>query len=151
MKIWDNIENIVILFESDKAEGNNDIQDIILQLRAMGKQVSAWGYAPKHTIYTAAGTIFRILGKQDTTCSGNVKKAPLHVWENIPCDLLLDLTLGNRKPLQHLAATSTATIKASKQRESDTYHFMIQLPDKGLNRTTLYEQIVHYLKTIQAN
>ncbi len=147
--IWDNIQHIAILFESDKAEGNTDIQEIILQLRKMGKTVTAWGYAPKHTIYTAAGTVFRILGKEDTTLSGQVRKPILEVWESIDCDLLLDLTLHDVRPLQQLAATSKAALKAGKERDSKVYQFMIHLEKKDEGRITLCKQIVHYLKTIQ--
>ncbi len=146
MNIWDNIQHIVILFESDRAEGNTDLQDIILQLRAEGKQVAAWGYAHKHTIYSAQGTIFRILGKDDTTLCGKVRKPHLQVWETIPCDLLLDLTLQDVRPLQQLVTTSQANLKAGKERKNNTYQFMIQNTN---SRTTLFEQIVHYLKTIQ--
>ncbi len=156
MSIWDNIQNIVILFESDKAEGNTDIQDIILQLRAEGKHVAAWGYAPKYTIDSAQGTIFRILGKDDTNICGKVRKEHLCVWESLPCDLLVDLTLQDIRPLQHLATTSTAKLKAGKERKGNTYQFMIQVgsQESGVKsqdslRTTLCEQIVHYLKTIQ--
>ncbi len=147
MSIWENIKDIVILFESDNAEGNTDIQDIILQLRAEGKNVSAWGYTPKYKIYTAPSTIFRILGKEDTTLCGNIKKASLQVWENLPCDLLLDLTLQDIRPLQHLTITSKATLKTGKQRDGNTYQFMI---NNTTTRTELYKQIVHYLKTIQS-
>ncbi len=146
MSIWDSIQNIVLLFESDKAEGNTDIQDIILQLRAEVKNVAAWGYVPKYTIYSAQGTIFRILGKDDTTLCGKVSKQHLQAWDSVPCDLLLDLTLQDVRPLQHLATTSTAKLKAGKEREGNMYQFMIQHTD---SRTMLCEQIVHYLKTIQ--
>ncbi len=158
MTIWDTIQDIVILFESDRAEGNTDIQEIILQLRAEGKHVAAWGYVSKQTIYTAAGSIFRILGKDDITCTRKVKQAPLQVWQSLPCDLLLDLTLNDCRPLQHLVAHSQAGLKTGKQRKGHTYQFMIQIgsQESGTKnqdslRTTLCEQIVHYLKTIQAN
>ncbi len=151
MSIWDNIHTIVILFESDRAEANTDLQDIILQLRAEGKHVAAWGYAPKHTIYTAPATIFRILGIDDLTLCGKVRKQPLQAWESLSCDLLLDLTQRDLRPLQHLAATSQAKLKAGKlkagkQDNTPTYQFMIQ---NTHSRTTLCEQILHYLKTIQ--
>ncbi len=149
MSIWDNIKDIVILFESDNAEGNTDIQDIILQLRAAGKKVSAWGYTPKYKIYTPPSTIFRILGKEDTTlCNNKVRKKHLQVWQSLPCDLLMDLTLQDVLPLQHLADTSPANLKASIERKSSTHQFMIQLQDPS--RTALYQQIVHYLKAIQS-
>ncbi len=150
MDIWSNIHTIIILFESDKIEGNIDIQDIILQLRAQGKQVSAWGYVSKNHIYTAAGSIFRILGKEDITFAGKVKPSAMQVWESMQADLLLDLTMHEVPPLQQLAACAKVRFKAGRmQPKMPPYEFLIQLPAEEKARQTLCEQIMHYLQTIQ--
>ncbi len=149
MTIWNNIKTIVILFESDRQEGNTDIQYIIRQLRSMGKDVYAWGYVPKYEILSAANTTFRILGTEDITICGKIQKALLREWKTISADLLLDLTLREHKPLLHLATTAQTTYKAGKTRNEPYAHdFMIQLsPDQ--TRQDLYEQIVHYLQLLE--
>ncbi len=157
---WEQVKHVALLFESDQAEGNVDIQDIILQLRRAGKQVTAWGYAHKETIYTAAGTCFRILGKGSVTCLGKPKKNTLDLWQAQHFDVLIDLTTRPCIPLQYLALYAPASFKASQKTDFVPYlhDFMIDMPcaksskeQANTPRTALYKQILHYLQTIQTN
>ncbi len=157
---WERAQHVALLFESDTAEGNVDIQDIILQLRRMGKEVTAWGYAPKKTIYTAAGTCFRILGKEDVNCWGKPRKAVLDVWQAQRFDVLLDLTTRACVPVEYLALYAPAMFKAGRKVEIVPYvhDFMVDMPrikrskeQTATPRTMLYEQVLYYLQTIQTN
>ncbi len=157
---WQHVQRVALLFESDRAEGNTDIQEIILQLHRAGKEVTAWGYAPKYTIYTATGSRFRILGKEDTNCFGKPNKDILHLWQTQYFDVLLDLTTAPCVPLQYLALTAAATFKAGRKTPFVPYlhDFMVDMPSvkptkeqTDTPRTALYKQILHYLQTIQTS
>ncbi len=157
---WERVQRVAILFESDRAEGNVDIQDIILQLRRMGKEVTAWGYAHKETIYTAAGTCFRILGKEDVNCWGKPSKAVLDVWQAQTFDVLIDLTTEPCVPMQYLALYAPVTFKAGRKVDIVPYlhDFMVDMPSAkptqeqtDTPRMALYKQILYYLQTIQTN
>ncbi len=157
---WRQVQRVAILFASDRAEGNVDIQDIILALRRMGKEVTAWGYAHKETIYTAAGTCFRILGKEDVNCWGKPSKTVLDVWQAQPFDVLIDLTTESCVPVQYLTLYASATFKAGRKVEIVPYlhDFMVDMPSVKASkeqtdtpRTALYKQILYYLQTIQTS
>ncbi len=149
MNIWDNIKTVTLLFESDKQEGNTDIQQLILQMRSIGKEVNAWGYVSKRKIASPANKIFRIVGKEDTTIFGKLTTQTLKIWETMEVDLLLDLTTHDFRPLLQLAATAHATYKAGKKRARPYLHdFMIEITKKQ-TRVELYEQIVYYLQLLE--
>ncbi len=157
---WEQVKHVALLFESDQAEGNVDMQDIILRLRRTGKQVTAWGYVHKETIYTAAGMCFRILGKEDVNCLGTPKKAILDLWQAQHFDVLVDLTTRPCVPLQYLALYAPSDFKVGRRTDFVPYlhDFMIDMscskPNKeqaDTPRTALYKQILYYLQTIQTN
>lgn len=144
------LSRVLILFESDLVERNEDIKRIIQTLQADGKQVTAWGYIHKKLPETATLRDYRVLADKD-----------IHLWQ-MPdeqqtadiqrdhYDVLLDLTMGDSLVLAYLYRMAHVGFRVSRYREGLlAADFMIDIPaEKANDKTYLFEQVRYYLKNI---
>lgn len=143
------VNSILVLFESDKAEANLEIQKILRQLFHEGKSVDAIGYLPKRESITAKSEHYRIFDKNDFSLLWKPNKAIREQLQKRHYDLLIDLTLRPILPLQYIALMADAGFKTGRQTEAPyLYDFMIQLQGTEDARY-LYEQIRYYLEQIK--
>lgn len=147
---YEHCKRVLLLFESDTAEENTSIQQIIKQLQAEGKEVTAWGYADKKNIVTPPTAQFRLLGKKDTYLFRRPRKETIRILQSRSYDLLIDLTLHNTLPTAWLSLLANATFKTGKASGEAPYRydFMIQTDDTA-TPLFLFEQIVFYLQNIR--
>ncbi|MCM1034740.1 MAG: hypothetical protein NC038_06045 [Paludibacter sp.] len=145
-----NIKRILLLFESDNTEQNPQIAQIIRQLQAEGKQVTAWGYAEKKQITTSPDDAFRLLGKQDIGLFGRPRKELIRILQSSSYDLLIDLSLQDTLPTAWLALAANATFKTGRVQSEEpyVYHFMIQTNEQT-DQQYLCKQILFYLRSIK--
>lgn len=169
---YNSAKRILLLFESDLLERNVQIKALVKQLKADGKEVSAWGFVPgKKAATSAILRDYRVLAEQDFTFWGwpnDAQKADIAREE---FDILIDLNVSNLLPLRYLSMYANASFRCGMQTEEPyTSDFMIDLshvdapeaaPESADNKTAaevvessinpayLFDQIVHYLKSVE--
>lgn len=149
-KGYADVQKVLILFESDMVERNDDIKKIIRTLQADGKQVTAWGYIHKKLPETATLRDYRVLADKDVRfwlCPDEQQSADI-CREHF--DVLIDLTMEHSLVLGYLYRMAEVGFRVSRYREGNlAADFMIDLPTEKLaDRTYLFEQVQYYLKNI---
>ena len=143
--------NILILFESELQERHTQIKQLIKELQKEGKEVTAWGYVDKKQAVTAVLRDFRVLDKQSFGLFHRPKKALIEELDKMHFDLLIDLnTNPELLELRYLTLLANADLKTGLAcyKEPYIHDMMISLPDEKSDTIMLFDQILHYLKTI---
>lgn len=157
---YESARTIILLFESDYMEKNNELKQLIQGLNNDGKKVMAWGYVRKKEISTAILPDFRILHQKDADFSGMPNQSFLRELEDLNFDLLIDLTVSEIKPLQYLALYANAACKVGTHNYPGMYDMIIdmqqikeenQLKEEETNAIHIYNNLIFYLKSIQTN
>lgn len=156
---YNNARSIILLFESDYTEKNNDVRRIIQRIQADGKRVMAWGFINKKETTTAILPDFRVLHHKNADFLGKPNQSFIQELELQEFDLLLDLTVKEHIPLSYVGLYAKAACKAGvRKNEHNIYDFMIELPQIAEDEETpqeepdatyVYNQIIFYLKSIQ--
>lgn len=166
---------ILILFESDLLERNVQVKALVKQLKADGKDVTAWGYVPgKKAATSAILRDYRVLAEQDFTFWGWPQEGPKTdiTREDEQFDLLIDLNVSQLLPLRYLSMYANADFRCGMQTEAPYLSdFMIDLshaadapeaaPESADNKTAaevvessinpayLFDQILYYLRSVE--
>jgi len=155
-------KTILLLFESDYSEKNQNIHNIINELQHDGKKVTAWGFIDKKEIATAIYPDFRILHHKQTDFSHKPLVSFVNELQNLKFDLLIDLTTKQVIPLEYLALYANASFKAGiRKTKLPIYDFILDIDsvpietestepsETTVDENYLYNQIIFYLKSIQ--
>lgn len=149
--IYAEIKKVFILFESDILERNGQVKQLVRELQADGKNVTAWGYVDKKKAESAILRDYRVLGKQDTNFLGIPGEKHLRDLRMERFDLVISLNLNNILPLRYLELYANASFRTGivtdEPYEND---FMVAVPDEETNIVYLYDQIMLYLRKINA-
>lgn len=145
------IKKVFILFESDMLERNSQIKQLVRELQADGKTVTAWGYVDKKQVNSAILRDYRILGKQDVSMMGKPKDYELQDLRSEHFDLLISLNVNNIMPLRYLNLFADADFRVGMV-TSEPYenNFMVAVPDGQKNLVYLFDQLMLYLRKINA-
>jgi len=159
---YDKAKTVLLLFESDFSEKNQNVHRIIHQMKQDGKKVSAWGFIDKKEIQTAIFPDFRILHHKQTDFFHKPLESFIHELQFTTFDLLIDLSVKPIIPLEYLALYAFASFKTGIQKtEIPLYDFVLNIehiptptetletPENEVGETYLYDQIIFYLKRIQ--
>lgn len=149
MKNYAAIRRVLVIYTSDFQERNVEVRQLIARLQNDGKDVVAWGYCPKKDIVSLVLPIGRILGLRDFDWLGRPKTHVLNDIQKEEADLLLDLTQDECLSTRYLTLYAPTAFKAGRRRTDWPLDFMIDMPAQESARP-LYEQLVHYLTTINA-
>lgn len=142
-------KTILLLFESDMQERNVQIKALIKQLQADGKEVNAWGYVRKKEAESSVLRDYRVLSERDYTFLGMPQDTIRQEIANRRYDILIDLNMNNLLPLKYLSLYAEADFRAGRQTEQPYMNdFMIDVKAES-NPAFLFDQIIHYLKTIE--
>jgi len=155
-------KTILLLFESDYSEKNQNIHDIINELQRDGKKVTAWGFIDKKEIATAIYPDFRILHHKQTDFTHKPLVSFINELQNLKFDLLIDLTTKQVIPLEYLALYANVSFKAGiRKTKLPIYDFILDIDsvpietestepsETTVDENYLYNQIIFYLKSIQ--
>lgn len=161
---YDKAKTILLLFESDLLENNQNIRKIISQLQQDGKKVSAWGFINKKEVSSSILPEFRILHHKQTDFFQKPITSYINELESQEFDLLIDLSLKPVVTLEYIAMYSNASCKTgAKKTDLPILDFVLDLENiktpvenTALNEITvdetyLFNQIIFYLKSIQTN
>lgn len=143
-----NCKKVLILFESDFLERNLAIKQLIKEIAADGKTVTAWGYIDKPDITSAILRDYRVLGSKDC----NLLEVPRdYERQDIRAehfDLLIDLNVHNLLPLRYLTLFADADFRCGKlEPEPYVHDFMIDCGEND-DPTYLLDQIITFLRGI---
>lgn len=158
---WDNIRTILVLFESDLQEKNQEARDFIKKLQTEGKKVVACCYVDKKKASSATFDNYVVIDRSQINwlqCPKEEFTQPLQAQ----FDVVIDLTSGDYLPLKYILLHSKSDFRCGKGRvNNELYDFVIEMPPHpvdakiGMPRTdynfigNLGEQIVRYLKMIK--
>jgi hypothetical protein len=159
---YDKAKTILLLFESDHAEKNQNIHKIIEQLQKDGKKVTAWGFVNKKEIETAIFPEFRILHHKQTDFFHKPLASFINELKFVEYDLLIDLSFKPIIPLEYLALYAIASFKTGfRKTDPPLYDFVLDIEnattssdsteteENQVDEIYLYNQIIFYLKHIQ--
>ena len=150
---------IIILYESDVLERNDNIKTIRQELLRRQMDVTMWGYVEKKEIATLILPQSRILGLNDYNLLGKPRDYVLTDLQAEHYDLLIDLTTRPLLPLRYLALFTNADFKVGMNLGEGIHDMLISLPDFSpeqgdaaeIEASWLFHQIMEYLTTIKSN
>lgn len=149
---YNDIRRILILFESDWLERHLQVKQLIREMQGDGKEVVAWGYVNKVDRQTPILRDFRVFGKKEINWFERPKTDVLTDFMREEFDVLIDLTIHPVLPLRYMALYAKADCKLGKAQPDLAkylHDFMINLPEGQEDAAYLFDQIKHYLTTIQ--
>jgi len=159
---YNKAKSVLLLFESDLLENNQNIREIIAQLQQDGKKVSAWGFVNKKEVSTSALLGFRILNRKHTDFFQKPVIPLINELETQEFDLLIDLSVKPVVALEYIAMYANALCKTGlRKTDLPLFDFVLDLEEiktaaqntesneKPVDATYLFEQIIFYLKSIQ--
>ena len=152
---WKQVRNILLLFESDYIERNDEIKKLRDALLLEDKDVTLWGYVEKKEIMTLILPQSRILGLNDYNLLGKPREYVLNDLKAEHYDLLIDLTTRPLLPLRYLAMYTDASFKVGLNLGEGLHDMLLSLPDLDTENAKpeaswLYNQIMNYLTSIRS-
>jgi len=146
---WDKVRTVLIVYDSDVMEKNGDIREIMRRLMMEDKQVSLLGYVERKDVQSPILPQSRMLGLQDRNVLYQLSKEAVQWIEETEYDLMLDLTQTPSLPLHYAAMFVRAKFKAGMHIVEGLHDFDIEMAAQE-DHTPLFNQIVHYLQTIES-
>ena len=155
---YEQIQTVVVLFESVGENEDHVYHDIIRQLQQDGKQVRSFAYMEKSKNALYHRENLTILDKKQVNCLHLPEEHILEQVKSISCDVLFDFTLRCVLPLQYVMLYTDAKCRVGIECEKlPSPDFMIGAQPKdlkeGVNEKNdlnfLFGQMLFYLKTIR--
>ena len=145
------IKKIIILFESDLLERNTQVKQLIRELQNEGKTVTAWGFVEKKHITSGILRDYRILGLNDVNFLGKPKDYEIKDISNEHFDLLISLNVNNLMALRYLSMYADADFRVGPVTDEPyENNFMVALPEDRKDMVYLFDQLMLYLRQINA-
>lgn len=163
-KRWDEIRSILIIFESNFMEQNEDVRQLMWNLQDEGKKVSACMYVDVKVSPSRSWNNYVVLDRKGVSLLGKYQSdTALNVVMNEQFDLVIDLTTHLVFPLMHFMLDVQALMRCGKVKEElplSPYDMQMEMsiPDFGDDeeareryneRIDIYNQIVKYLKMMK--
>ncbi len=158
---WGDISTILLLFESDYQEKNEEVKIIVKDLIAEGKSVLACGYVHKKKADTATLDSYMVLDKGafNLLCRPKAEVMSYVRRSGESYDVIIDLSTEQCLQMKYLLMAVEAKMRCGRQVEDDLYDLMIAIPEKEVHsgkletahndEKELYEQIKKYLRMIK--
>lgn len=149
---------ILLIYESDILERNDNIKTIRQDLLRRQMDVTMWGFAAKKEIVSLVLPQSRILGTTDYGLFGKPKDYVLKDLQTEHYDLLLDLTTRPLLPLRYISMYADADFKVGMNLGEGVHDMLISLPDFSpeqgddakIEASWLFDQIMSYITTIKS-
>lgn len=145
------IKKVLILFESDFLERNSQLKQLVKEIQMDGKVVTAWGYSNKKQTTSAILRDYRVIGQKDFTWYDKPKDYEIQDLQNEHFDLLINLNVNNLRQLRYLSLYADADFRAGLMTEEPyESNFMVIVPEEERNIVYLFDQIMKYIRRINA-
>ncbi len=148
--VYKNIKSILLLYVSDEEEKNADIKEIVSEILESGRTVACVGYVNKRHAASPHLPQNIMLCRADTSFSGRPEKNIIDEIRSEKYDLLIDLTSRYCLPLHYVALYADAAFKTGGHIVDGLHDMMVDMTEYG-SSAALYNQIIHFLNTIQSN
>lgn len=148
--IYENVNSVLVIYDSDITEKNPDIREINRRLLQDNKQVTLLGYVDRKDVQSPMLPQSRMLGLKDTNWLQRLPKEIVKEIEKEEYDLLIDLTQQYCLPLHYAALLSRCRFKAGKHIIDGLHDLDIDMPATD-SHTPLFDQIIYFLQTIKSN
>ena len=150
---------VLLIYESDVLERNDNIKTIRQDLLRRQMDVTMWGFVEKKEIQTLILPQSRILGLRDYNLLGKPRDYVLSDLQAEHYDLLIDLSTRPLLPLRYIAMFADADFKVGLNLGEGIHDMLIAMAatanEQGepqpVEAGALYEQIMKYLTTIKSN
>lgn len=152
---------ILLLFECDDSENNQAIAQIINNLRADGKKVTAIGFLDKKKLVNEPKNEYQLFYWKDFDSLRRPKPHVISLLKENKFDLLLDISTRLLLPLEYIILLANARFRAGMPKSNrhqydfcmDMEHYLAEreLSADELDFSFLYNQILFFLKKIQTN
>lgn len=150
---------ILLIYESDVLERNDDVKTIRMDLLKRQMDITMWGFLEKKEVQTLILPQSRILGLSDYNLFGKPRDYVLTDLQAEHYDLLIDLTTRPLLPLRYIAMYADADFKVGLNLGEGIHDMLISLPDftpeqgdeAGIEASWLFDQIMRYITTIKSN
>jgi hypothetical protein len=146
---WDKVRTILLIYDSDLMEKNADIREIMRRMMLDDKQVSLLGYVERKDVQSPILPQSRMMGWRDRNWLYQLSKEMQDYISENEYDLIIDLTQTACLPLHYAALFAKARFKAGRHIVDGLHDFDIEMPGQE-SHTPLFDQIVHYLQTIES-
>ena len=140
---------IMIIYESDVLERNDNIKNIRQDLLRRQMDVTMWGYVEKKEISTLILPQSRILGLRDYNLFGKPRDYVINDLKAEHYDLLIDLSIRPLLSLRYLTLLTDADFKVGLNLGEGMHDMLIGIENAEVEE--LYNQIMNYLTTIKSN
>ncbi len=162
---WDDIRSVLLLFESDYQEKNNDTRAFVKMLQSEGKRVVACCYVNKKVAETATLDNYIVLDRKTTNWLGRPLDAVVGERLKEKFDVVLDMTENDVLPLQYVLIWANSDFRCGRNRGENgntLYDFVIEMPEHPIDPKTntprmdydfvgnMGSQIIKYLKLIRS-
>ena len=149
---------ILLIYESDPLERNDNIKTIRQELLKRQMDVTMWGFLGRKEIVSLVLPQSRILGLADYNLLGKPRDYVMRDLMAEHYDLLIDLTTRPLLPLRYLAMFASADFKVGMNLGEGVHDMLISLPDFSpeqgelaeIEASWLFNQIMSYLTTIKS-
>ena len=148
--VYDKVQTILLIYDSDIMEKNADIRTLTGRLMQDGKQVYWLGYVARKDVQSPLLPQSRMLGLKDHNFLHILRKDVQQDIAKDEYDLLIDLTEQPCLPLHYVALMARCRFKAGKHIVEGLHDLDIDMPATE-SHIPLFEQIIHYLTTIQSH
>ena len=150
---------LMLIYESDVLERNDNIKTIRQDLLRRQMDVTMWGYVEKKEITSLVLPQSRILGMGDYNWLGKPRDLVLKDLQAEHYDLLIDLTTRPLLPLRYIAMYTDADFKVGLNLGEGIHDMLLSLPDFSpeqgeeaqIEASWLFDQIMRYITTIRSN
>ena len=146
---WDKVRTVLLVYDSDVMEKNGDVREIMRRLMLDDKQVSLLGYVERKDVQSPILPQSRMLGTKDRNILYRLNKEVVADIAENEYDLVIDLTQTLCLPLHYAAMSARARFKAGRHIVDGLHDFDIEMAAQD-DHTPLFNQIVHYLQTIES-
>ena len=146
---WDKVRSVLLVYDSDLMEKNADIREITRRLLLEDKQVSMLGFVERKDVQSPILPQSRMLGWKDRNWFHRLNKEAAASIAETEYDLVIDLTQVYSLPLHYAALFARARFKVGRHIVDGLHDLDIEMPVQE-SHTPLFDQIIHYLTTIES-
>ena len=135
---WDNIHTVLVLFESELQEKNQDARNFIKTLQAEGKRVVACCYVNKKKAETATLENYIVLDRSRINWLERPKDEFVGQLKN-NFDAIIDLTEDRCLPLMYILNMAKSDFRCGKDRgegNNELYDFVMEMPPHPIDAKT---------------
>ena len=162
---WDDIRSVLLLFESDYQEKNNDARSFIKMLQNEGKRGRGCCYVNKKEAETATLDNYIVLDRKKTNWLGCPHDAVVGECLKEKFDVVMDMTATDVMPLKYMLVRANSDFRCGRSRGetgNKLYDFVMEMPEHPIDPKTniprmdydfigkMGSQIIKYLKLIKS-